>query len=86
MPYFIVVAEEQHISRAAARIGIDQSPLSRAIRRLERDVGAVLLERSRLGSQLTPAGRLFFRHAKAIIERLESAQKAMHTVALTEHG
>jgi DNA-binding transcriptional LysR family regulator len=74
--YFIVVAEEQHFSRAAVRIGIEQSPLSRAIRALERDIGVVLLERSTRGARLTPAGAVFLHHAKMIFENIESAKRA----------
>lgn len=79
--YFIAVAEEQHFTRAAKRVGIHQSPLSRAIIALERDVGAILLERSNRGSQLTPAGRTFLLHARMIIEYLDSAKVATRTVA-----
>jgi DNA-binding transcriptional LysR family regulator len=79
--YFVAVAEEQHFSRAAHRVGIQQSPLSRAIRALESDIGAVLMERSVRGSRLTPAGTVFFQHAKSIIQYLDSAKEATLAVA-----
>jgi DNA-binding transcriptional LysR family regulator len=79
--YFVALAEEQHFSRAAKRIGIEQSPFSRAIRALERDLGVVLLDRSTRGSSLTPAGDTFLRHARLIILAMESARTATLSVA-----
>jgi DNA-binding transcriptional LysR family regulator len=81
--YFIAVAEERHFSRAAMRVGIEQSPMSRAVRALERDVGVTLFERSTRGSRLTPAGVLFLQHARSIVESLESAKLAMRALSGT---
>ncbi|HJY03338.1 MAG TPA: LysR family transcriptional regulator [Streptosporangiaceae bacterium] len=52
----MVVAEERHFGRAAARLHMSQPPLSRAIKQLEADLGAVLLHRSATGVTLTAAG------------------------------
>jgi len=79
--YFVAVAEEHHFTRAAQRVGIEQSPLSRAIRALEREVGVVLLERSTRGSLLTPAGIVFLKHAKSIIKSVDFAKEATRAVA-----
>jgi len=61
--YFVGRRRGTAFSRAAIRVGIEQSPLSpRAIRALECDVGARLLERSTRGSRLTLAGEIFLQH------------------------
>lgn len=83
--YFVAVAEEQHFCRAAQRVGIEQSPLSRAIRALERDVGVALLERTSRGSRLTPAGKVFLQYARSIIESLDSARMAAAIIAAGRH-
>ncbi|MEV4707914.1 LysR substrate-binding domain-containing protein [Actinoplanes sp. NPDC049316] len=67
--YFVAVAEELHFGRAAARLHMTQPPLSRAIRQLEADLGAVLLHRSSAGVSLTPAGSLLYDEARAVLER-----------------
>ena len=54
--YFIAVAEESHVGRAAQRLGMAQPPLSRAIAQLERRLGAELLVRGPRGVTLTAAG------------------------------
>ncbi|MEW1636059.1 LysR substrate-binding domain-containing protein [Streptomyces sp. NPDC093801] len=72
--YFVAVAEELHFGRAAARLHMSQPPLSRAIRRLEADVGAVLLDRSAAGVALTPAGAALLDEARTLLERVERAR------------
>lgn len=69
--YFVAVAEELHFGRAAARLHMSQPPLSRAIRSLEADLGAVLLHRSASGVGLTPAGTALLDEARALLERAE---------------
>lgn len=63
--YFIAVAEELHFGRAAERIGIEQSPLSRAVRELEEDLGVQLLARTSRSTRLTRAGEFFPRRCPA---------------------
>lgn len=69
--YFVAVAEERHFGRAAARLHMSQPPLSRAIKQLEADVGAVLLHRSPIGVTLTPAGAILLDEARTLLERAD---------------
>jgi DNA-binding transcriptional LysR family regulator len=67
--YFVAVAEERHFGRAAARLHMTQPPLSRAIRQLETDLGAVLLDRSPAGVALTAAGTVLYDEARLLLEQ-----------------
>ena len=67
--YFMAVAEEQHFSRAAERLGIAQPPLSQQIQRLEEVVGQKLFER-RPRVRLTPAGEVMFESARKLLNQL----------------
>jgi DNA-binding transcriptional LysR family regulator len=69
--YFVVVAEERHFGRAAARLQMTQPPLSRAIKQLEADLGVVLLRRSSSGVTLTAAGTLLYNDARALLEQAD---------------
>jgi DNA-binding transcriptional LysR family regulator len=72
--YFVAVAEELHFGRAATRLHMSQPPLSRAIKQLEADVGAVLLVRSAAGVTLTPAGVTLLAEARALLDQADRAR------------
>ena len=71
--YFIAVAEELHFARAAERLHIEQSPLSRAIKDLEYDLDVQLFERTTRSTRLTWAGQVFLDEAHRVLSRLEQA-------------
>ncbi|MEZ0293331.1 MAG: LysR family transcriptional regulator, partial [Solirubrobacteraceae bacterium] len=71
--YFVAVAEELHFGRAAARLHMSQSPLSRAIRELERDLGAVLFVRTTRRVELTAAGTALLARARRAIAEVDLA-------------
>ena len=65
--YFVTVAEERNITRAAGRLRVAQPALSRQLSDLEEEVGVKLLERGRHGVNMTAAGREFHRRAKVVL-------------------
>jgi len=71
--YFIAVAEERNIGRAAARLHISQPPLTRQIQQLEDQLGVQLFNRTPRGMELTPAGELLLDEAKNINAVIEQA-------------
>jgi len=71
--YFVVVAEERHITRAALRLGMQQPPLSLQIRQLETELRASLFTRTPKGVVLTAAGRAFLEDARAILASVNRA-------------
>lgn len=68
--YFIAVAEEMSLTRAAERLHTVQPSLSRQIRRLEEIVGTPLFNHDRRGLELTEAGRIFLGEARQILHQM----------------
>ena len=83
---FLAVAEELHFARAAERLHIDQSPLSRTIQELEEDLGAPLFLRPTRSTRLTRAGKLFLEHVPRVFAALEQARHSVKAAAAGYHG
>ncbi|MBB5077458.1 LysR substrate-binding domain-containing protein [Nonomuraea endophytica] len=79
--YFVAVAEELHVGRAAARLHMSQPPLSRAIKRLESDLGATLLRRSAAGVTLTAAGAALLDEARTLLDQAERVRARVAVAA-----
>jgi DNA-binding transcriptional LysR family regulator len=71
LEYVVALADELSFTRAAERLGIAQPPLSRAIARLERRLGAVLFDRTSRRVTLTPAGETLAAEARALLSRMD---------------
>jgi len=71
--YFIAVAEELNIRRAASRLNISHTPVSRQIQDLEEEVGVALITRGKRGVTLTEAGLVFLTEARLIIAHATQA-------------
>jgi DNA-binding transcriptional LysR family regulator len=84
--YFIAVAEEKHMTRAAQRLGIQQPPLSLQIRALEQELDVQLFRRKPRGVELTDAGAAFLDRARVILDQVERAAATTRRTARGEQG
>jgi len=82
--YFVAVAETEHVARAAERLHISQSPLSRQIRQLEDHLGLQLFERIKQRVRLTPAGRDFLEQARDLLSQAERVEERARQVGKGE--
>lgn len=83
---FMVVAEELHFARAVEKLHIEQSPLSRAIKELEDDLGVRLFVRNSRSTRLSRAGRVFKEHVPRIFTALRQARDGAKIVAAGYDG
>jgi DNA-binding transcriptional LysR family regulator len=84
--YFVAVAEEGHITRAAERLGIQQPPLSRQIKAIEHELDVQLFRRKARGVELTDAGRAFLDDAREILADLDQTFESTRRTARGEQG
>lgn len=78
---FVVLAEELHFARAAVRLNIEQSPLSRTIKELEYRLGVQLFNRGPQGTILTLAGEAFLRDIRRVFLALDHAKESARAAA-----
>jgi DNA-binding transcriptional LysR family regulator len=79
--YFVAVAEEENVSRAALKLHVSQPGLSRQIRDLEDEIGFSLFERSAKSVRLTKAGKVFLSEAREVLLHAEEAVKKARAIS-----
>lgn len=84
--FFMAVAEERHFGRAAERMYIAQPALSQHVRRLERELGVQLFDRSSRHVRLTPAGEAFLEVARRMSRQVDEATVAARRAEAGEAG
>ncbi len=84
--YFVVVAEEQNVTRAAERLHVSQPPLSRQIRDLEEELGVELFRRTAKSLALTEAGKIFLTEARTVLLQADKAVQTVRAIASGERG
>ena len=84
--YFVTVCEAGTFTAAASRLYVAQPSLSQQVRALELELGACLMERSRHGIELTPAGRVFLNASRSILAQVETAKQCVRDVVSGKGG
>ncbi|EON15477.1 LysR family transcriptional regulator [Pandoraea sp. SD6-2] len=83
---FLAVAEELHFARAAEKLHIEQSPLSRAIKELEEELGTRLFIRNSRHTRLSRAGQMFLERVPRIFTAFQQARESVKAVAAGYDG
>lgn len=84
LSYFVAVAEEEHLTRAAKRLHVSQPPLTRQIHQLEEELGVRLFERSSKGMHLLPEGEALLVRAREILALVETTRSELRNLNVTE--
>lgn len=84
--YFVAVAEEGHLTKAAQRLGIQQPPLSQQIRALEKELGVALFRRLPRGMELTESGHALLADAHLILDQVGTTIDSVRRIARGERG
>ena len=84
--WFVVLAETEHLTEAAAALGTSQPNLSRSLQRVERAFGVPLFERERRGVRLNPYGRLVLDAARAGVTAVDTAKRQIDALLDPESG
>lgn len=84
--HFLLIVKHGTFTEAARRAHLSQPALTAAIRRLEHDMGAALLHRSRTGAELTAAGQALVPRARAALAAVEDGRRAVAEVLGLERG
>jgi DNA-binding transcriptional LysR family regulator len=71
--YFLMIANEKQITRAAKKLNMAQPPLSQTIKQLENELDVVLFEKNKRELELTEAGKLLYKHAEELLKRLDDS-------------
>lgn len=78
LKYFITIAEEQNLTKAAKRLFVSQSTLSLFLRKLEEEAGLPLFDRSKNKLTITPAGRLYAETARELLRMEEEMYEKLN--------
>ena len=79
---FLAVAQELHFARAAEKLHIEQSPLSRAIKELEEELGVRLFDRNTRSTRLTRSGQVFMDHVPRVFAALTQTRDGVSSFSV----
>ncbi len=86
LSYFVVIAEELNITKAAEKLCMSQPPLSSQMKALEEELDTVLFVRGKRHLQLTESGKLLYRHAKEILSLVNKTSEEIRAMGKGMRG